>query len=144
MNSLADRVWFAYHCLPRTGKQQKPPSYRSIESQAGLAGGTFSRLFTGERQNPEPETLVGLGRALGVSLDWLLTGNGNAPTPPGPVPPRLPYLVAQNESVFAPPESLGSLAEAVQLVHQAAKANPNASALELLALAQLEAIKAKK
>ena len=143
MSSLAERAWFAYHCLPR-GKRNKPPPYRQLEQQVGLTNGTFSRLFLGERERPEPETVVGIAKVLGVTLDWLLTGKGDGPKPVGIVPPRLPYLVEEPAESTLQVETLSAVSAAVRLIYEAAKRFPEASALELLAHAQLAAIRPMK
>ena len=121
METLADRVWYAYHCLPRTGRFKKPPSYRSVEMKVGLTNGTLSRIFSGERERPEPETLVALAKVLGVTLDWLLTGKGAGPTTTEVIPPRMPYLFPTVD-VPLPIETLNSVSVAIQLIYDAAKA----------------------
>ncbi len=37
-------------------------------------------FLSGRRENPSSESVVALARATGVSLDWLLTGEGKEPT----------------------------------------------------------------
>jgi hypothetical protein len=85
--NLADRVWLAYHSLPRDAKG-RPPSRRNVELRCGHPRSILSKLFTDERESVEAATVVALSRALGVTADWLLSGVGPAPQPTGPVPPR--------------------------------------------------------
>jgi transcriptional regulator with XRE-family HTH domain len=157
MSTLADRVWQLIWSLPRN-KRGKPPSYRSLEQEAGLSGGTLSRLTLGERDRPEPETLAALVEVCNkrlpkgvapATLDWLISnkGEGPMPIPPLPVPPRLPYLVEESETTgdTAPPaSSMRPIDEAVQLVYAAARANPDASVLEILLQAQIAAVRQQK
>ena len=85
--SLANRVWLAYHSLPRDAKG-RPPSRRHVEIENDLPRSILSKLFTDERQTVEAATVVKLSRALAVTADWLLSGVGEPPQPTGPVPPR--------------------------------------------------------
>lgn len=47
---------------------------------AGLSPSHVGQLERGLRESPTAETLGRLARACGVSLDWLLSGTGKAPT----------------------------------------------------------------
>ena len=85
--SFANRVWLAYHSLPRDAKG-RPPSRRQVELENDLPRSILSKLFTAERQTVEGATVVKLSRALAVTADWLLSGVGEPPRPTGPVPPR--------------------------------------------------------
>ncbi len=87
VNDLADRVWLAYHALPRDAKG-RPPSRRKVEIENNLPRSIFSKLFTDERGSIGGASTVKLAKALAVSTDWLLTGEGTGPTPTGHVPPR--------------------------------------------------------
>lgn len=87
LDSLADRVWFALHCLPRDAKG-RPPASTVLEASQGLARGLIGKL-TGERQRElRGPTLMRLAQALQVSTEWLLEGRGPIPVPTGPVPAR--------------------------------------------------------
>lgn len=131
MKTLADRVWYAYHCLPRTGRLRKPPSKRSLEIRYGLSNGMLGRLMAGERQHPEPETLVALAKMFGVTMEWLVTGEGTAPESREPVPPRVPYLLSDDEER----DPSDAMSKATTLLWMAAQEKPDASALELLSTA---------
>jgi hypothetical protein len=98
--SFANRVWLAYHSLPRDAKG-RPPSRRQVELENDLPRSILSKLFTDERQTVEGATVVKLSRALAVTADWLLSGAGEPPRPTGPVPPRkLDTLPASYERRF--------------------------------------------
>ncbi|MEP7119463.1 MAG: hypothetical protein ABJE95_00915 [Byssovorax sp.] len=84
---IANRVWLAYHSLPRDAKG-RPPSRRQVEIENDLPRSILSKLFTDERQTVEAVTVMKLSRALAVTADWLLSGAGEPPQPTGPVPPR--------------------------------------------------------
>lgn len=87
--TLADRVWFAYHCLPydETGAL---PSHARLERAYGLSGGTFSKTIHGVRTEHMRGTLPKMAEALRVSASWLDEGIGRAPTLPHDrfLPPR--------------------------------------------------------
>lgn len=85
--TLADRVWFAYHCLPRDA-QGDSPSYVALERPWKLPNGTFSRLVTGAREEVRGKTLGRISKALDVPVEWLLNGGDDGPVPTGIVPPR--------------------------------------------------------
>lgn len=84
---LGDRVHFARYCLPRD-ERGEPPSFASLERAHEISPATLSELVSGKRQNPNQETVVKIARSLGVSVGWLLTGEGPRPVPTGPVPRR--------------------------------------------------------
>ena len=133
MLTLADRIWYALHCMPRS-PEGEPPTYVDIETAANLSNGTMSKLIRGVREGASLATAARLAKALNVSLGWLQSGDGDAPTPTGIVPPRLPGLV----------DPSSSLAVAMRLIYEASRENPNASTLELLLQAQLAALKTQK
>lgn len=87
--TLADRVWFAYHCLPRD-HDGTLPSYRSLEDAYGLSQATFSKTVTGVRTQHARGTLPKMAEALRVTTKWLDEGKGRGPTLPLgiSVPPR--------------------------------------------------------
>ena len=90
-DTFNDRVWLAWHSLPR-GRTGRPPAYAKLERRADgtqrVAYATISKIMTGERKSVDPDTLFELAEIFGVSAEWLQTGKGTAPTPTGPVPPR--------------------------------------------------------
>lgn len=55
-------------------------SLRELSKLAGLFGTHAALIESGRRTNIEGKTAVALARVLGVSTDWLLTGEGDEPT----------------------------------------------------------------
>jgi len=89
LSTLADRVWYAIHCLPRDADTKKPPSWRSLEVENGIALATISKIVRGTASKHQHTTVVLLAKALRVTPDWLYNGgDDDAPTPTGMVPPR--------------------------------------------------------
>jgi len=86
--TLADRAWFAYHCLPRD-RRGKLPFLKELELEHGLSGGTLSHMMSGRRSQFRFETMPKISEALRVSEPWL-RGDEDArgPTLTGPLPPR--------------------------------------------------------
>lgn len=74
LDTLAQRVWFAWHCLPRQ-KDGFPPSWRGLEMANQLPNGVFSKILSGSRQTVEAATFQKLARALAVPVLWLLSGD---------------------------------------------------------------------
>lgn len=83
LETMAGRAWYAYHCLPRT--RGKPPSRRSLEAARNLYNGALRQVFEGRA--PRADRLGDIAAALAVKPEWLMSGEGSAPTPTGPVPP---------------------------------------------------------
>lgn len=100
--TVAERAWWAYHCLPRD-KRGKPPAATRLESSVGLGRGTLGRLFSGERV-PIPENLEKAATALEVTSAWLTFGEGVAPSLTGPLPPRPGTDVPAWQPPSPPPE----------------------------------------
>lgn len=55
-------------------------STRELDRLAGLTPGHTSAIETGGRPNVEVRTAGALAGVLGVSLDWLVWGNGRGPS----------------------------------------------------------------
>lgn len=90
LKTLADRVHHAIHCLPRDPRTGEPPSVRSIEAGVGLANATIKRVVDGDHVSPRHQTMLLMAKALKVPVTWLYDGgDDDAPTPTGPVTPRL-------------------------------------------------------
>ena len=87
MSILADRVWYAIHCLARQ-PDGSAPTYLDLEHRAGLPNAFFSKMVRGNRPAPSPKTMACLAVVLGVDLLWLSTGDGLAPSLTGELPPR--------------------------------------------------------
>lgn len=54
-------------------------SARELDRLAGLAEGHSALLEAGKKKGLEMRTAAGLARALGLSLDWLVLGEGGQP-----------------------------------------------------------------
>jgi hypothetical protein len=81
LETFAERVWYAYQCLPR-GRDGKLPSIDSLLGRPRRA--MLTRLFSGERSNSRPETRMILAEVLNVPLEWLDSGKGDPPRLTGP------------------------------------------------------------
>lgn len=55
-------------------------SAREFDRLSGLAEGHTRLIETGKRPRLEVDTVRGIARATGCSLDWLVNGTGDAPT----------------------------------------------------------------
>ncbi len=84
--TFSDRAWYAWHCLPRDD-EGSPPSPRPWGKTHGVDPSAIGRLFKGERGMGVDVTRK-FAEGLGVSLDWLVSGKGEAPVLTGPLPPR--------------------------------------------------------
>lgn len=87
VDELADRIWLAWHALPRD-ERGRPPSFASVEQSKEISNGTLQKICSGKRLGIEAATLSKIAQALGVSADWLLTGAGEPPRPTGHVTDR--------------------------------------------------------
>ena len=86
--TLADRAWFALHCLPRDAAG-KPPTMKDLELAAGLHYGTLSHVVNGRRSHHRLDTFPLMAKALRVSEAWLRGEEGaRGPTLTGMLPPR--------------------------------------------------------
>lgn len=110
--SIADRVWYALHCLSRD-EQGRPPPPTVLEARHGLSRGLIGKLI-GERQREvRGPTLMRLAQALHVSTEWLLEGRGLMPTPTGIVPSRPGHktsVEAHDERADDPKERAAAIA----------------------------------
>lgn len=99
LGTFVERAWYALHCLPR-GAKERPPSYKSLEASVDLHQAAFSTLFGGNSKGePRGPKLKKFAKALAVSADWLLSGEGKAPVLTGPFRP----LGATYEQLAAAP-----------------------------------------
>lgn len=90
MDTLADRAWYAYHCLP-VDHDGKLPSLRQLEIAYGLSTAMLSKVMHGKRTNHETDTIPKFAEALRCSVQFLLTGEGRTPIlPPGRTVPARP------------------------------------------------------
>jgi transcriptional regulator with XRE-family HTH domain len=111
--TMADRAWFAWQCLPRD-KFGKPPPFRKIEREHGLSNNTIRKLTRGELVRPGYPVIKRAAAALGVSPDWLMEGIGEGPIARYPVPPR-PLLTEGEEILDEVDDPYPSRAEAVNM-----------------------------
>lgn len=72
MNTLAERLQWA--------RGLTELSARDLDKLANLTPGHTTAIEVGRRASPSAETARAIARALGVSLDWLVDGNGMAPS----------------------------------------------------------------
>jgi transcriptional regulator with XRE-family HTH domain len=70
---VAERLKWARELIDDLGQ-------RELDRLSGLGMGHVSMIESGRRPNIEGATAVKLARVLGVSVDWLLTGEGDEPT----------------------------------------------------------------
>lgn len=54
-------------------------SQREADRLAHLTRGASGAIERGEVEKPHAETLLGLSRLYGVTIEWMLTGDGSAP-----------------------------------------------------------------
>ena len=92
LSTLAQRAWFAWHCLPRTEKGQ-PPSIRSLEGAYELSNAQLRKLIMGLSKRPSYGELVKMAMALDCDPEWLQSGQGEGPRattfiPEGPPLPK--------------------------------------------------------
>ncbi len=72
MNTLPERLKWARELMGL--------SARDLDKLAKITPGHTASVEIGRRKSPSAETARALARALGVSLDWLVDGNGMAPS----------------------------------------------------------------
>jgi transcriptional regulator with XRE-family HTH domain len=86
--TLADRAWYAYHCLPRD-RNGKPPTFKELEAAEQLPYSTLSHVMSGRRSQQRHETFAKIARALRVTEAWLRgEAAEHGPTLTGEWPPR--------------------------------------------------------
>lgn len=79
LETLGDRVWWAWNCLPR--ERGKPPAWKKLEAEHKISAATFSKLVDGSRSTVDLDTLTKLATALNVSEDWLRKKPNAGPDP---------------------------------------------------------------
>jgi hypothetical protein len=60
----------------------------SLEKPVGLSYATLSKIMDGVRTDPGFPQLKLIAKALQCDVNWLADGNGPAPRPTSPIPPR--------------------------------------------------------
>jgi hypothetical protein len=84
--NLADRAWYAWHCLPR--RNGKPPTRDWLEERHKLPQGVLSKIMKGKRNSLREATLKRIAVALNAKPEWLGQGRGPAPQADHLVPAR--------------------------------------------------------
>jgi transcriptional regulator with XRE-family HTH domain len=89
--SLADRAWYAYHCLPRDPAGY-PPNLKDLEIEVGISSyGTLSHVMAGRRSNHRADTFGKMAKAFRVTEAWLRGEEGERdPVLTGMLPPTWP------------------------------------------------------
>lgn len=64
----------------RAARDAKDFSQRDLAERAGLTHGWVFQVEAGTIKNPRYKTVAACAKALGVSLQWLMTGEGTQPT----------------------------------------------------------------
>jgi transcriptional regulator with XRE-family HTH domain len=72
MSILAGRI-ARIHKLSGLDRKEMSELARLTQCHVGM-------LIRGDVKAPEPDTLIKIARTFGVSLEWLLTGDGEAPS----------------------------------------------------------------
>lgn len=62
-----------------TQRRAKGWTQRQLAEAADVRRATIAELESGKRTTVRSDTAVALARALGVTLDWLLTGQSGSP-----------------------------------------------------------------
>jgi len=84
-STIAQRAWFAWHCLPRNDKGQ-PPSINQLERDHGFSHAALRKVIMGRAPRPGYTTLVKAAEALRCDAGWLGSNEGPAPVCSWPVP----------------------------------------------------------
>jgi hypothetical protein len=87
LETLADRVWYAIHCLPRD-RSGAVPAYRQLERDFNLPDCVLHKTIVQGRTQVQHETFRNMAKALRVSDEWLDGRSNKHPVPTGYVPPR--------------------------------------------------------
>lgn len=66
----------------RIARETRGLSRHKLSLAAGLAQALAGAIERGDITDPGGSTIAALARVLGVSTDWLLTGEGHGPTMP--------------------------------------------------------------
>ena len=100
LNTYRERVWYAYHCLPRT--RGRLPGLVSLGERRGAK--VLADVFHGRRDAPSKKIRAWIADVLEVSQDWLDRGEGEPPTLTGrykAIPELDPEIIAQDPSEWA-------------------------------------------
>ncbi len=79
--TLAERLRWARTQLHSPLDPAKPMSARDLANCADVADALIGMIERGDVKNPQPGTLTSIAGALGITLDWLMTGRGPTPKP---------------------------------------------------------------
>lgn len=75
-------------------------SHESVSHAAGLSAGHVGVIVNGHVKSPRVDATARIARALGVSLDWLVSGEGPEPDPMA-VSARIREAVTRRERAIA-------------------------------------------
>lgn len=98
--TIAERAWFAWHCLPRN-RRNKPPAIRKLELAHGLANAALRKVIYGQTARPAYDSVLKMAAALNCSPQWLVANEGPGPlasTFVEPPPARRGSVVARGLS----------------------------------------------
>lgn len=73
VSGLAERL--------REARERAGLSARALDEKAGITPGHTTLIESGRRESPAVETIRKLAEALGVSIDWLVTGRESGTLP---------------------------------------------------------------
>lgn len=71
-NTLAERLRYA--------REKRRLSARALSRRAHISAAMVGLIERGTTDDPKGSTIKALAAALGVTTDWLLTGEGDGPT----------------------------------------------------------------
>lgn len=92
-----------------TLRKEKGLSYAALAEITGYSESTVMRYFTDHTKNPAFTTVVSLALALGVSLDWVIGAQTDAPA--SPENPYLDVIGAYQEGMSRMEECITSLSK---------------------------------
>jgi len=80
------RAWAAWHCLPGSDKFGRPVADREITRRSPLLNqGEFLKLVHEEYSEPSWRVVYAAALELGVSMQWLMLGEGEGPKRPAEI-----------------------------------------------------------
>lgn len=71
----------------------------SLKASGGRSKDVIANIYRGTSKNPRSDTMQNIADALGVTVDWLLHGDGEPPPPKLDQPPRSNLRIAQEVQV---------------------------------------------
>ena len=119
--SIAQRAWFAWHCLPRNDRGQ-PPSLNVLEREFKFSHAQLRKIVMGRSPRPGYATIIRAAEALKCDAGWLGEGEGPPPVcsvfvPPCP-PARKKALAASGAGLLSQGEIVLFESKASQLTQR--------------------------